>query len=87
MNYPWHLYAMAVMYVIAGIFHFVKPKIYMRIMPNYLPNHKSLVFLSGAAEIVLGLSLCFPSLKNMVDLWNYWHADYFFISAFLYAIR
>lgn len=65
MNYPWHLYVMAVMYVIAGIFHFVKPKIYMRIMPKYLPNHKSLVFLSGAAEIVLGLSLCFPSLKNM----------------------
>ena len=65
MDYPWHLYAMAAMYVVAGIFHFIKPKMYMRIMPNYLPNHKLLVYLSGVAEIVLGIALCIPSLKNI----------------------
>ena len=64
MNYPWHLYAMAIMYVVAGVFHFVKPKMYMRIMPNYLPNHKILVYLSGLAEIILGFALCVPLLKN-----------------------
>ncbi len=36
---------------------------YMRIMPNYLPNHKALVYLSGIAEILLGIGLCFPVLK------------------------
>ncbi len=62
--YPWHLYLMAAMYVFAGIMHFIKPKTYLRIMPRYLPNHKALVFLSGLAEVILGLGLCFPFSKN-----------------------
>lgn len=37
----------------------------MRIMPNYLPNHRELVYASGIAEIVLGISLCIPQLKNI----------------------
>ncbi len=65
MNYPYDLYFMAGMYIFAGIMHFIKPKIYMRIMPRYLPNHKLLVLLSGVAEIVLGLGLCFPTTKNL----------------------
>ncbi|MGB5376961.1 DoxX family protein [Muriicola sp.] len=65
MNEPWHLYAMAAMYCIGGILHFVKPKAYMRIMPNYLPNHRELVYASGVAEIVLGIGLCIPQLKNV----------------------
>lgn len=65
MMYPWHLYAMALLYIFAGIFHFIKPKIYLRIMPNYLPNHKLLVYLSGLAEIILGISIAIPVLKNI----------------------
>lgn len=64
MVFPWHLYAMAFMYVFAGIMHFIKPKVYLRIMPRYLPNHKLLVLLSGIAEIALGIGLCIPTLKN-----------------------
>ncbi len=56
---------MAGMYIVAGIMHFVKPKAYMRIMPNYLPNHKQLVHLSGAVEILLGIGLCFPMTKDL----------------------
>lgn len=55
---------MAGMYIFAGIMHFVKPKAYMRIMPRYLPNHKQLVYISGLAEIVLGIALCSPALKQ-----------------------
>ncbi|SDR65779.1 MauE/DoxX family redox-associated membrane protein [Gramella sp. MAR_2010_147] len=65
MTYPWHLYVMAIMYIIAGIFHFIKPKMYMRIMPRYLPAHKMLVYLSGIAEIILGVCLCFPETKDL----------------------
>jgi uncharacterized membrane protein len=64
MNYPWHLYLMALLYMIAGINHFIKPKVYLRIMPNYLPKQKLLVLLSGFIEILLGFALCFPILKN-----------------------
>jgi len=64
MSYPWHLYAMGAMYILAGIMHFIKPRAYMRIMPKYLPNHKALVLWSGVAEIALGVALCFPATKN-----------------------
>ncbi|WP_405569277.1 MauE/DoxX family redox-associated membrane protein [Winogradskyella sp. Asnod2-B02-A] len=55
---------MAAMYIIARLMHFVKPKTYMRIMPKYLPNHKALVYVSGLAEIALGIALCIPLTKN-----------------------
>lgn len=64
-NAPWHLFAMAAMYIILGFMHFIKPKAYMRIMPRYLPAHKSLVYLSGLAEIFLGAALCFNPTKNL----------------------
>ncbi len=63
MNNPWHLYLMAAMYIFAGAMHFIKPKMYLRIMPRYLPNPKLLVLLSGIAEIILGIALCIPVLK------------------------
>ncbi|NRD22904.1 hypothetical protein HNV10_06605 [Winogradskyella litoriviva] len=63
MNEPIGLYIMAAMYILAGLIHFIKPKMYMRIMPKYLPNHKALVYLSGIAEILLGIGLCVSSLK------------------------
>ena len=63
MQYPWHLYLMGAMYIVAGTIHFIKPKMYMRIMPRYLPNHKFLVLLSGIAEIVLGVALLFSETK------------------------
>ncbi|MDC6386688.1 hypothetical protein D2V93_11920 [Flagellimonas taeanensis] len=62
---PWHLYLMAGLYVIAGTMHFLKPKIYLRIMPRYLPYHKILVFLSGVAEILLGIGLCFEATRKL----------------------
>lgn len=62
---PWHLYAMAGMYVFAGTMHFIKPKMYMRIMPLYLPKHKLLVYLSGISEILLGIGLCFDSTRKL----------------------
>ena len=65
MQYPWHLYLMGTMYIVAGIIHFIKPKMYMRIMPRYLPAHKALVLLSGLAEIFLGFSLFFPVTKDL----------------------
>ncbi len=65
MNLPWHLYLMAAMYVVAGFFHFYKPKAYLNIMPPYLPKPKALVFWSGVAEIILGIGLLIPQLKNI----------------------
>ncbi|MAZ26302.1 MAG: hypothetical protein CL868_04385 [Cytophagaceae bacterium] len=65
MEYPWHLYLMGGIYSIAGIIHFIKPKAYMRIMPRYLPAHRELVYLSGFAEVLLGVGVCLPPTKNL----------------------
>ncbi|MCK0162189.1 hypothetical protein [Allomuricauda sp. F6463D] len=62
---PWHLYLMTGMYVLAGAMHFIKPKMYMRIMPRYLPSHKFLVHLSGFTEILLGIGLCFEQTQKL----------------------
>lgn len=63
MNEPLGLYVMAGIYIFAGIMHFIKPKMYMRVMPKYFSNHKFWVYISGIAEIALGIGLCIPSLK------------------------
>ena len=62
--FTWHLYIMSVMYIIAGLFHFIRPKMYLRIMPRYLPAHLSLVYLSGLLEIALGILLLFKVYKD-----------------------
>ena len=49
-----------VLFVAAGIGHFVAPDVYVRIMPPYLPFHRPLVLLSGAIEIILGVLLLIP---------------------------
>jgi uncharacterized membrane protein len=51
------LYIMASLYVLAGIYHFVNPQFYLRIIPPYIPWHKAMNFISGATEIILGLLL------------------------------
>lgn len=58
------LYIMAVLYIMAGVNHFVKPKFYLRIIPGYLPWHKVVNYISGAAEILLGLLLLYPPYSS-----------------------
>lgn len=65
MTLPWHLYLMAAIYIIAGLMHFIRPKMYMRILPGYLPGHKLLVNFTGLAEIILGVALCFITTKEI----------------------
>jgi uncharacterized membrane protein len=51
---------MGAMYVVAGVGHFVATQMYMGIMPDYLPAHRELVLMSGAAEIAGGLGVLVP---------------------------
>ena len=53
---------LGLLFVAAGVYHFVNPAFYVRIMPPYLPWHHELVLLSGAAESVLGLMAMSPRL-------------------------
>lgn len=57
------MYFMAILYIIAGVLHFLKPEFYLRIMPSYLPYHLELVYLSGVCEIICGLMLFFKQTQ------------------------
>ena len=46
-----------VLFMLAGINHFVSTQFYVGIMPPYLPWHVELVYISGVCEIVQGLAL------------------------------
>lgn len=56
-------------FVAAGVLHFVRPDVYVSIMPPYLPWHEELVFLSGVAEVVLGL-LALPARTAPAAGWG-----------------
>jgi uncharacterized membrane protein len=63
------LYVMALLYVAAGVNHFYNTKMYMRIMPQYIPYHKPIVFVSGVVEILLGILLLIP-LTSSFAAWG-----------------
>lgn len=62
------IYLMALLYIVAGITHFIKPDLYLSIVPPYLGYPKLLVVISGVFEIVFGLLLLIPSLRT----WAAW---------------
>lgn len=54
---PWHQYILGLIFVLAGMNHFRKPKLYERIIPPYIPEHASVVLISGIAEMILGFMI------------------------------
>lgn len=57
------LYAIAGLFLTAGLSHFLWPDVFVRIMPPYLPRPLLLVYLSGAAEMAGGIGVLIPSLR------------------------
>lgn len=53
-------YSLGLLFALAGLYHFINPAFYLRIMPPYLPWHLFLVYLSGFFETALGLLLFIP---------------------------
>lgn len=58
----------ALIFVVAGVLHFVSPRTYEKIMPPYLPLHRELVYLSGAAEMAGGLGLFSERTRSIAGL-------------------
>ncbi len=51
------IYFMSFAYTYVGVRHFIDPNFFLAIMPNYLTFHLEFVYLSGIAEVALGLML------------------------------
>ena len=65
---PWHLYVMAVLYILAGINHFLRPRLYTKIIPPSFPNPNLLNKITGFLEIMLGVLLCFPLFSKFAAI-------------------
>ncbi len=52
----------------AGLLHFAKPEPYESIVPDALPVHRELVYLSGAAEVLGGAGV----LSDRTTWWAGW---------------
>ncbi|HEY4311424.1 MAG TPA: MauE/DoxX family redox-associated membrane protein [Pirellulales bacterium] len=58
-------YVQGLLYVVAGMNHFIAPSFYMKIMPPSFPWHAALVFISGIAEVLLGVLLLIPRTTRL----------------------
>jgi uncharacterized membrane protein len=54
----------AAFFVVAGMFHFLRPELYLQIMPPYFPAPQLLVAVSGVAEIAGGIGLLIRPLRR-----------------------
>ena len=56
-------------FVLAGAMHFVKPRAYRQIVPQYVPAPDAVVYLSGVAEAVGGIGLMIPATRARARWW------------------
>jgi uncharacterized membrane protein len=60
---------LAAFFVFAGTMHFVRPRAYEAIVPPYVPHHREVVIVSGAAEIAGGLAVVPRASRRLARWW------------------
>lgn len=63
-TYLFSLILMATVYIVAGITHFRIPRFFLSITPKWVPAPEVVNKIVGAGEILLGISLLFPSTRT-----------------------
>ena len=58
------LFLIAVLFVVAGLNHFVSPDLYLKIMPPSLPSPLALIYVSGFFEVAGGIGVAIPRLRR-----------------------
>jgi acetyl esterase len=56
---------MAALYLLAGVNHFISPDFYAKMIPDYIPYSRFLVYLSGVIEIILAIGVVLPKTKKI----------------------
>ncbi len=57
-------------FIFTGTMHFVIPRTYASIVPDYLPAHRALVYASGIAEIAGGAAVLHPRTRTAGSWWS-----------------
>ncbi|WP_205512172.1 DoxX family protein [Longitalea arenae] len=58
-------FALSAMFVLVGISHFLKPEKLLAMIPPHWPYREAMNYLSGAAEIILGILLLFGPTRTL----------------------
>lgn len=83
---PWHQYLFGFLFVLAGFFHLQKPKIYKKIMPPYIPSHKTVVLVSGILEMIFGMMLLNPPTQ-VIAAWSIIIMLFLFLPVHVYMLQ
>ena len=54
-------------FMFAGVMHFVIPKVYESIVPDYCPQKRALVYASGVAEFAGGAGTLIPATRRQAS--------------------
>lgn len=57
-------YIIGAAFISTGVMHFLKSGFFTQIMPDYMPCHRALVLISGAAEILGGVGVLIPKIQT-----------------------
>lgn len=55
-------------FLASGVMHFVKPETFESIIPESLPAHRTLVYVSGAAELLCAAGLLVPKTRRVAGI-------------------
>ena len=55
---------LSLLFIAAGVNHFVSPNVYLKITPDYLPWPLALVYVSGFFEVLGGIGVAMPRLRR-----------------------
>ena len=61
----YSVYLMGFLYVLAGANHFINPAFYLKMLDGFLPYGDLLNVMSGGAEIILGIAVCFLRTRKL----------------------
>jgi uncharacterized membrane protein len=70
MNGNWRArlrWPLALFMVVVGALHFLTPEFFVRIVPDYLPAHLMLVWVSGVFEMLGGVGLLVPRTRRLAS--------------------
>lgn len=56
-------YIIGILFIVTGMLHFIKPGIFINIMPDLIPWHSAMVYISGMAEIAGGIGVLLPQFR------------------------
>lgn len=55
-------------FLASGVLHFVKPETFESIIPRSIPAHRTLVYVSGAAELLCAAGLLYPRTRRAAGI-------------------